>query len=258
MAYQIKISICNIKPEIWRRLKIPGNITFAQLHRIIQMVFGWQDYHLYNFQFEDSVIAIPDPHYAPGGLYGEDKEELDSAVTNISKYFDKHDKCIYEYDFGDSWDHEIIVEKRLKNTKSTAVPVCLDGARSRPPEDVGGVGGYENFLTIIKDKKNPEREEYLDWARKDTKGKLFDPEYFYADEVNGKLLHVLDDTPESSADLFKGKDGFKGELKFGFSGPYIETDKDKYTWDRIGDLLMWIDDGYDISIKVGGRKRGRR
>lgn len=183
---------------------------------------------------------------------------MDSEATNISKFFDKYDKCIYEYDFGDSWEHEIIIEKRLKDAKSSAVPVCLAGARSRPPEDVGGVGGYENFLEIIKDKKNPEREEYLEWATKDTKGKIFDPKYFYADEVNEKLLYVLQDTLEFSSELFMSKDGLKGELKFGFFGPYIETDKEKFSWDRIGDLLRWIDDGYDISIKVGGRKKGRK
>lgn len=73
MAYQIKVTLSRIKPEIWRRLKIPGNITFAQLHRIIQVAFGWQDYHLYNFQLDGTVIAIPDDDYAPGELYGEDK-----------------------------------------------------------------------------------------------------------------------------------------------------------------------------------------
>lgn len=121
----------------------------------------------------------PDPDYSTSELFGEGVKELDPAETPVSQLFDRHDRGIYEYDFGDSWFHEIVVEKKLKDTKKNSVPICLGGARHRPPEDVGGVGGYGAFLETIREKKNPEREDMLSWAQKDTKGRLFDPDCFY-------------------------------------------------------------------------------
>ena len=118
MAYKIRIAICGIEPPIWRSLRIPGSITFAQLHRIIQVAFGWLDYHLYHFRFGSIVVVEPDPDFSPAELYGEDAQALDPGETLVSQLFDEHDRCGYEYDFGDSWVHEIVVEKRLKDTNT--------------------------------------------------------------------------------------------------------------------------------------------
>jgi hypothetical protein len=112
MADQIKVCIKEIEPVVWRRLRIPGNITFQQLHQIIQAAFGWLDYHLYNFKFNKVVVTVPDDYFAPGELYGEDVTELNSMTTIINELFDAGDSCRYEYDFGDSWQHEIVIEKR--------------------------------------------------------------------------------------------------------------------------------------------------
>ncbi|MBB6444532.1 hypothetical protein HNR53_001140 [Bacillus benzoevorans] len=97
---------------------------------------------------------------------------------------------LYEYDFGDSWYHEIIVEDKVICTQEIHVPICLDGERNRPPEDVGGTGGYEDFLSIIGNPQNIEYEETLEWAEKDTGGRKFDPEYFYRREINSRLAKV--------------------------------------------------------------------
>ena len=88
----------------------------------------------------------------------------------------------YDYDFGDGWEHVLEVEKVLLPQKGVRYPVCLDGARACPPEDVGGMGGYEEFLKAIRDPNHPEHEEYLDWI-----GGNFDPEQFDLDEVNDIL-----------------------------------------------------------------------
>ncbi|MDN5332049.1 MAG: hypothetical protein PWP45_1274 [Tepidanaerobacteraceae bacterium] len=250
MAYQIKVTISRITPPIWRRLRIPGNITFYQLHRILQVAFGWLDYHLYEFDFGDVVIVEPDPEFEMAGL-SKERVELDPREALVDQFFDKYDRCIYTYDFGDRWEHEIKIEKKLKDTKKNSVPKCIDGAGHRPPEDVGGIGGYERFLAIIKDKKHPEREEYLAWAEKDTKGRMFDSEYFYLPEINRKLLHVLEDDVDSALRLFKGRRGLSGTLKFGWYEPCVETENGTYSWERIGDLLTWLcDSGYTITIKV--------
>ena len=254
MAYQIKVSIKYIEPVIWRRLRIPGNITFQQLHQIVQAAFGWLDYHLYKFECNKIVVTIPDDDYAPGELYGEDITELNSKITKINELFDANDSCEYEYDFGDSWEHEIIIEKRLKDTKKNGIPECLNGARQSPPEDVGGTGGYKNFLNIIKDKKNPERAEMLSWAEKDTKGRIFDPEYFNINEVNRRLLYALEDDKEHAEKLLTGN-GLTGTLVWGWSDICIDVKGKRYTMEHISNLLLRIGEGSKVTIQV---EPGRR
>ena len=254
MAYQIKVTICEMEPKIWRRLKIPGNITFIQLHQIIQASFGWLDYHLFNFQFDKAVICLPDDDFAPGELYGDDKSELDANTTIINELFDANDKCIYEYDFGDGWEHEIVIEKRLKDTKKPITPTCMAGARQRPPEDVGGTPGYEDFIKIITDSKNPERENMLSWAEKDTKGRIYDPEYFSINEVNRKLLYALSKDYNTAVKLLTGK-GLTGTVSWGWSDTVIEADGKKYPLELIGEMLLMLGEGSKVTIKVKENKR---
>lgn len=187
-VYQLKITLEDIEPPIWRRILVPANITFAKLHKIIQAAFGWQDYHLYNFDFADFVIALPDPDFAPGELYG--KPEKNPRKAKVDQLVQVGETFIYEYDLGDSWMHEVIVEKILEAQAGVHYPVCVDGARHRPPEDVGGTGGYEEFCRIIADKDDEEYEDMLIWAEKDTGGRKFDPEYFYLNEVNRALSRI--------------------------------------------------------------------
>lgn len=236
---------------------MPGSITFEQMHAVIQAAFGWLNYHLYRFAFDGVVITDDDPDYATAELWGEGVERLDPDRTMISAFFDTHDKCLYEYDFGDSWGHDIVIEKRLKENRKYAVPVCLAGARHRPPEDVGGVGGYESFMEKISDKDDPEREENLEWAEKDTGGRLFDPEYFHIHETNHKLEHVLEDTSESARLLLEGE-GLTGILKLGWFGPCVEVGGKLYAWDRLGDLVSMLDDGMPVTVRVGQARRNRR
>ncbi len=250
MGYRIKVSLNDSEHEIWRRLDIPAFITFSQLHQIIQVAFGWQSYHLYKFEINKTVITTTDPDFAPGELYGDEALELDSEKTFVDKYLCENDELIYTYDFGDYWEHKIVVEKRLKQIKSSKPPVCIAGARSRPPEDVGGMGGYETFLEIIRDDKNPEREEMLEWAKKDTKGKKFDPMYFNAEQVNEKLLYAITDTREFAKILFTDELGLFGDFSWDFFGPFVKGPKGNFTWDRIGDLLQLMESGCKIEIKV--------
>lgn len=146
---------------------------------------------------------------------------------------------------------------RLPEGQSVPCPVCLGGARHRPPEDVGGVGGYESFLANIKDKSDPERDGNLTWARKDTGGRLFDPEHFYLDEINARLLYVLADTPEVAEALFMGRGGLTGVLKQDWSQPAIVVGDEHYTWERLGNLLLLLGEDLPVTIKVGRSGRGR-
>jgi len=249
VAYQIKISIMYIKPTIWRRLRIPGKITFSQLHQIIQAAFGWLDYHLYKFQMGNTILTVPDDFYAPGELYGEEIEELDSEKVLIGQFFDSHDRCEYEYDFGDSWFHEIIIEKRLKDNNKNKIPECLGGARARPPEDVGGIGGYEDFIHTIGDRDNPQRKEMLAWAEKDTRGYIYDPDYFNINEANRKLLYALENDYQTAARLLTGR-GLTGSVKWGWSDTCIEVNGKRYSMEQIGDMLMRLGENSRVTIKA--------
>ncbi len=251
MNYIIKATIKGIRPPIWRRLQVEGSLTFAQLHRVLQTAFGRLDYHLYRFSFDGLEVVEEDPEFTPSELWGERVRRLDPAETTIDSLFKTYRRCVYEYDFGDSWEHEIVVEKRLPESQGVPVPVCLAGARHRPPEDVGGVGGYESFLATIRDKTDPERDDKLTWALKDTRGRLFDPEYFHLDEVNDRLQYVLKDTPEAAVALFTGRGGLTGVLKEGWFEPSLTVGGEHYTWERLGNLLlMLLTLGEDLAVTI--------
>ena len=178
----------DIEPPIWRRIIIPSGITFYKFHKIIQAAFGWQDYHLFNFDFKEFIVHIPDPDYAPGEIYGV--PEKNAKRIKIDEYIEEGTSFVYTYDFGDNWEHEIIIEKIMDAEEGVRYPVCLEGERHRPPEDVGGVPGYEMFLEAINDPKHSEHDEMLEWAEKDTDGRKFDPEYFYINKINRALAKI--------------------------------------------------------------------
>jgi hypothetical protein len=163
---------------------VPGGITFQKLHKIIQALFDWQDYHLFLFQFPDFIVKQPHPDFPLSDI------EKNSKRTYIDEIIKEHPQFVYEYDLGDSWRHEITVEEVIKEPLEGRSPVCLAGARNRPPEDVGGIPGYEYFLSVINDPDDPEHDTMLEWAEKDTGGRKFDPEYFYKNAVNRKLKRI--------------------------------------------------------------------
>jgi hypothetical protein len=164
--YQIQVTLDGIHPPIGRRILVPGNITLLKLHDILQIVMGWEDYHLHMFTIEGSIYGNPrDDEYGDLGTLDEASFTLNQVVYGEKQRF------TYEYDFGDSWDHTLLVEKISPPEEGIRYPVCLKGKRACPPEDVGGMWGYENFLEAIRDPNHDEHEEYLMWV-----GGEFDPE----------------------------------------------------------------------------------
>lgn len=178
--YQIKVTLAGIRPPIWRRLLVPRDVTLDRLHDIIQAAFGWLDYHLHQFIVGDTYYGVQDPEYPDSmDLHDEQDVTLGEVAAGEGTRFR------YEYDFGDGWIHEITVEKVVPREPGRAYPVCVKGRRSRPPEDVGGIWGYEMFLEAIQDPEHEEHESYLDWI-----GGEFDPEEFDLAEVN-RVLDAL-------------------------------------------------------------------
>ncbi len=178
--YQLKITLKHIRPQIWRRAQVHGDITLAKLHRVIQVVMGWYDSHLHQFIVGETYYGVPSlDEFSELELKNERKARLDQILLKPKQ------KMVYEYDFGDSWQHEILLEQVLPPDPRTRYPVCLGGARACPPEDCGGVGGYEEFLEAIRDPEHEEHDEYLEWI-----GGEFDPEAFNLDDINRGLKSV--------------------------------------------------------------------
>jgi hypothetical protein len=181
--YQIKITLMDSKPPIWRRLLISSETTLSKLHDIIQAAMGWQDSHLHAFNIHGQQYSAPNPydpgHLAELGMKSTSRVKLGSLISA------EGEKFRYEYDFGDDWQHQILIEKILPPVPQQKLPVCIQGKRACPPEDVGGVWGYDTFLEAIKDPKHPEHEMYTEWIDGD-----FDPEEFDLDEVNERLKRV--------------------------------------------------------------------
>ena len=179
-VYQLKITLEDIKPPIWRRIQVPETYTFGDLHVAIQDAMGWSDYHLHQFELRNSStrikteIGIPDE-----GNFGFDREILQGWKQKIAEWFSMENRMAeYLYDFGDGWSHTVKLGKILPRVENVIYPLCIDGERACPPEDCGGIGGYYNLLEIIKNPEHTEYEEMMEWL-----GGNFDPEHFDAKEV---------------------------------------------------------------------------
>lgn len=178
--YQLKITLEGSKPPIWRRLLVPGGVTLEHLHYIIQVAMGWTNSHLHQFIVGQTYYGEPSPVYE-GFIEMQDEQRvrLNQAASREGVKFR------YEYDFGDSWTHTLLVEKIIEPESGQQYPVCIKGKRACPPEDVGGVWGYEMFLEAISDPEHSEHEMYLEWI-----GGEFDPEAFDLEETN-EILREL-------------------------------------------------------------------
>jgi hypothetical protein len=177
IIFQMKVTLKDIEPLIWRKILVSGGITFHKFHKILQIVMGWEDYHLYSFTIGGSDYGIPDPE-SPYEFKDSRKIKLQKAISGDTKF-------VYVYDFGDDWRHEIKVDQILKANKGQFFPVCLKGKRACPPEDVGGAWGYEDFLEAYSDPTHEEHEHMHAWAGDD-----FDPERFDLQVVNERLRRL--------------------------------------------------------------------
>ncbi len=186
VVYQIKVTLKGSKPPIWRRMQVTSATTLAQLHRILQRVMGWEGYHLYQF-------VVGGMEYGDPRMLEEREGEDARRVTLASLVRGEKAKFLYEYDFGDSWDHELLIEKVLPCEAGKYYPVCLTGKRACPPEDCGGIWGYASFLDAIQDPQHPEHEAMLEWV-----GGEFDPDAFDLDEVNRELQRLTPPKVERS------------------------------------------------------------
>jgi hypothetical protein len=212
--YQLRITLNGTKPPIWRRVAVPPEITLGQLHEVIQIAMGWTDSHLHHFVLRDKSLKPSKDEMAQAmrSMLEGDDDAADAVFSRVrgERYFvpkqtpfgdptelDGQDedavtlaevcpkvksKLIYEYDFGDGWQHTVEVQKIVEPEPGVEYPVCLAGKKACPPEDCGGVWGYYDLLETVANPKHENHDDMLEWLGDD-----FDPEAFDLGEVNAIL-----------------------------------------------------------------------
>ena len=170
--YQLKIVLLGSEPPVWRRMQVPGDARLDWLNAVLQVAIGWTNSHLHQFRVGADCYSDTRHHFAE---YEGDPEILEARKFTLRQIAPREQDAFgYEYDFGDSWEHEITVEEILPPDAAAATTaLCLAGARACPPEDCGGVGGYDNLLKILKNRKHPEHKSMKEWL-----GRAFDAEAF--------------------------------------------------------------------------------
>ncbi len=180
-TYQLQILLNGTEPSIWRRLQVPATATLGWFHAVLQVAVGWTNSHLHQFICGEHMYADPETQL---DLSESDPPALDENKFTLAELLkDVHEGLIYEYDFGDSWEHIVMVEKILPaDSSKPATAVCLAGSRACPPEDCGGIGGYLELLKVLKNRRHPEHRNMKEWL-----GRPFDPEFFDIATTNAWL-----------------------------------------------------------------------
>jgi hypothetical protein len=176
--YLLRVQLAEIEPPIWRRVAVPGRRTLHDLHGILQAAMPWQDYHLYQFEIGATRYEDPNPDDRDPSIPDPRAFTLDQLKLVQGSQFQ------YTYDFGDDWLHNITVEGVVPLPRDFLIPVCLGGARACPPEDCGGVGGYEELIAALRRPQSAAAREYREWL-----GGVYDPEELDLAAINVRLGH---------------------------------------------------------------------
>jgi hypothetical protein len=173
--FQLKIQLRNIRPPVWRRLLVPGEVTLGELHELIQSSMGWTNSHLHEFETAGVRYGVPNREWG-------DDDTKDESRVKLFRVAVEGSRLRYTYDFGDGWEHDLMVEKVLSPQSGVRYPGCTGGRRACPPEDVGGPWGYEDFLRSLNDPQDAEHASWVEWI-----GGAFDPDEFDAVRVDKVL-----------------------------------------------------------------------
>ncbi len=176
-VFRLRIQLQDVEPVVWRRVLVPGSVRLAKLAEMLLAAMGWTNSHLHAFR-------VGDKHF---GMHFEDwdENEIDEKTVTVLQALREERRFLFEYDFGDSWDHDVYVEELSWSYIGLKFAVCLGGENACPPEDVGGSGGYANFLEAIADPNHEEHDDYLEWI-----GGSFDPAEFHLAGANALCQKV--------------------------------------------------------------------
>jgi hypothetical protein len=187
---RLKVQLMDVRPPVWRRLEVPAALTLAEFHDVLQSVFGWDDAHLHAFE-----RPVPQDERGRGGRQRRDRvsDGRERRLRVGALLVQQGDVLHYRYDFGDDWDHGIVLEERLDPVNGLAYPRCTGGRRATPPEDCGGAPGYQNLLAALADPAHPEHDDLLAWVPEG-----FDPAAFSAAEADAALAWTRKTAPGAS------------------------------------------------------------
>ncbi len=177
---QLRVSLRYIKPAIWRRFVVPDNWLLGDLHPVLVAVMGWGGYHMHAFRFGGGFNPTAYSTHQMAIECGPRVQDENQVLLGYLIHR-RGQTFSYEYDFGDSWQHEVKVEKILPYDLSVAPPVCLAGARACPPEDCGSFPGYARVLQVLRKAETAEDRGLLEWVGS------YDPEHFDLEAVNRRL-----------------------------------------------------------------------
>ena len=176
-VFQLRVQLREVDPVVWRRLLVPGKVRLDKLHSMFQAAMGWTDSHLHCFRIGGLTFGSQYDDYPP--------EELFEGSVTLLEAIGGERHFVYEYDYGDGWDHDVVVEDFSGLRLGLKFAVCLDGQNACPPEDCGGPGGYRGMLEALKDPRHERREGFVAWL-----GGEFDPAFFELAEANAALQRV--------------------------------------------------------------------
>ena len=176
--YGIKVTLLGTKPPIWRRLLVPASMTLAKLHDVLQTTMGWRDCHIHEFRAGERHFGRPDPEDISMGMQVENERNI--RLSTVLRRLGA--KLIYTYDFGDNWEHAVVLEKLLPHLPDMTSPICIDGSLACPPDDCGGIPGFYELLDALAHPNHEQHQEMRDGIGGD-----FDPQAFSVEEVNRKL-----------------------------------------------------------------------
>ncbi len=183
MTYVLHVALQEITPIIWRRLEARSDLLLPDFHLALQSALGWTNSHLHMFEKKQSPGDLRGELYLDQGSIDEGMSGVDEAGVRLDQLLDAPgDTLDYEYDFGDSWQHIITLEAVVELRSGTAAVICVAGARSAPPEDAGGVSGYESLVEALADPGHPEHDSFRTWAGPD-----FAPDNFSKTATNDRL-----------------------------------------------------------------------
>lgn len=199
MTCQIKVQLRGVtKPPVWRRLLVPAECTFHHFHYIIQQSFGWCNAHLYQFMekpysgewsIKELLDGIDDGDFLAG--FGRSIRYMDSGTLTLEKFLEENPlkKFVYIYDFGDDWFHDITFEDETEEI--LLYPRCIAGKGTCPPEDCGGIWGYEYIKQVFQEApKSREANRYRKWLGLE-KGEVFDPKKFDLNRTNELIVSLM-------------------------------------------------------------------
>lgn len=171
------MQLAEINPVVWRRVLVPGAVRLAKLSEMLLAAMGWTNSHLHAFRVGENRYGMCFDDYP--------EEEMDEKGVTVLQALREERRFVYDYDFGDGWEHDVVIEELRWSYFGLKFAVCIDGQNACPPEDVGGPGGYSEFLDAVSDPKHEEHASYLEWA-----GGSFDPAEFDLAATNAALQRV--------------------------------------------------------------------